>query len=531
MVPFSQPRLLYLCLHFAICAPVFHVTALAQLSDEDAEMAAMEAEMAAMDAEMQDPMMSSAGGPGMSRTTGSGSTMGAYLGSFSGLREGFQFGPLLSADLPVFVDTGPKLEREYRQAYQGGNTGLAMSMLFAHMVAEHEQATGITGEMKYSALLRKPVWALRFGVSLEVRGSTANPSPIREGANPARGGRGGGPGDGFDDAEAFDESFDPGMEPEFDPGMDMEMDMDDPMSSGSRPSAATNLAPQVTLTMLDASVEEEMDRTLGLVAEVFAEEFANRFKQGDFGPALNDINPPPPPSNNRLTSRRSRGQQDEKPKPPEAPMSEGFMEMLNQIPESLSIWKPGLVYLGSERWENLLPNARAKRIDFIFHINVSLKEGRDASQIQNVSRIRLVNVNDGANGKSMGTSKAIDSWEAMRLASSGRMGEREYVQEQLKGIFLTIDNKLRVSEMPTISSAMARKRISSLLSSSNMEKLNALAEIRYYQTRNLIEAPEVENAFHIMAGLDGLTMLHGPLKDRLAAARKLAVRAQRPLEN
>ncbi len=159
----------------------------------------------------------------------------------------------------------------------------------------------------------------------------------------------------------------------------------------------------------------------------------------------------------------------------------------------------------------------------ILHFDVVLKPGR--TDVQNISRLRLLHV---AEKKSIVVSKGMDNREAAQLAAAGRMNEREYVLEQLSNLFAIIDRQVKVVDLPTLAPDVARRRIATLISGPQARSLRTLAEIRLYQAQGLIEEKEVEAAFDIVGGMDALTLLHGPLDERISIARKMAVASQNP---
>ena len=64
-----------------------------------------------------------------------------------------------------------------------------------------------------------------------------------------------------------------------------------------------------------------------------------------------------------------------------------------------------------------------------------------------------------------------------------------------------------------------------VLANPKARTLRTLAEVRLYQALGHVTPEDVESAFQIVAGDDGLTMLHGSETDRLKATRKWAARA------
>lgn len=454
--------------------------------------------------------------------------MRAYGSSLTSLIRGLDLSPMFGPSQEVSVEGGPVLQRDAEQAFKSGNLGLARELMFGHMAAEYKDAIVAIQTVKYSALLRRPVWNIRFGISMAVRGDGASdPKPIRESANSGRmmanNGRGGpgsgGPGRGGFDAGDFEsEMEEPDMDEEMDRQMGMEMEMERGMSGGpggrGGPTRRPTAPSMPTRSMLDAQVAEQLDKTLGLVATVAADEFNKRFQSGDFGQILSTVSAPTPVEPVRGAGRAALVIQ--------SPISESLNQALSEAVEPLPMWRPGIVYLGEGTSDENIPLARAANIDVLLHFDVVLKPGRNET-MQNISRLRAINV---STGKSIGVSKGMDNWEAAQLASSGRMGERAYVEEQLGYLFAILDRQVKAVDLPKLNADVARRRIASLIASPQSRTLRTLAEVRLYQALELISESEVEAAFDIIGSVDALMLLHGPVDERLAMARQWAVDSQ-----
>jgi hypothetical protein len=488
-----------------------------------------------MSMEMQSGAMDMYGGYGsgpssrpFSLATGTprADAMHAYASSLISLMGGVDLKPLFFAGQEVAVQGGPYLSREAEEAFQSGYQGLALELMFGHMATEYDDALVAIKTVKYSAAVKRPVWAIRWGISLAVRGETDDAQPIREGATPAGSLARGGPGD--PNAMAMDMSMDMAdqqmnaemesqmqqqMEMQMQQQMDMEMQQSMGMDSdmGLRGGAmggmggGINVPPRPSIperTMLSAEAGETLDKTLGLVATVTAEEFKKRFERGDFGPVLTTVTVPAAP----LQS-----------------IGEKLNDALSEAAEPLPMWQPGIVYVGAfNGFDEAWPVAQAGKIDLLLHFDVLLKPGRN-NMVQNISRCRLLNV---YTGKSMGVSKAMDNREAAQFAGAGRMNEREYVTEQLSNLLAIIDREVKAIDLPALTPDVAHRRIASLISGPRARSLQTLAEIRLYQAQGLIDASEVEAAFDIVGGGDALLLLHGAQEERIAMARKWAVQSQ-----
>ncbi len=416
----------------------------------------------------------------------------------------------------AMIDAGPVLSVEAEHAYQSGNYPLALELFYGHMVTEYDQARVSLQTVNYSKLLRRPVWQTRFGVSFTVRGEIdADPQPVKEGKTAVRVAAGGGGGAG-PDSYPEDRSADY----EEDTGQDMEaMAASYPSGDGygnQLPSSQSRKStPQAV--MLSAEANEQLDKYLGLVARIVAEEFEARYRQGDYGAILINVMPPEP-----VDRRRRQPGEAEVVVASQAPMSQEVMDALADSPEPRPLWRPGIMYYGEGESTDVVREAKLENVDVLLHFDIVLKPSRNEKYVQNLSRCRLIHVETG---KSLGVSKGIDNFEAIRLAQKGLSDEREYVTGQLENLFLFLDRSVKTAPLPPLTAEIAKRRVGSLLASTSSNSLRTLAEIRLYQMQELITAEEAEAAFDILGGDEALLLLHAPLEERLKMARKWAVKS------
>ncbi len=460
-----------------------------------------------------------------------------YLADLISLTDGFKLGPLFAPENPVEVQSGPALGRDSEVAFQSGNPAIALEMMCGHMTTEYEDAIEVLRSAKFSMTLRRPVWMLRWGISIAIRGDedVESPSPIRAGATtPGRRLAGSSDG-GYPDATSS--YSDSGMMD----SMESSYSMDEGMGGlNSRPKPVT----QKVRDMLDKEAETLMDENLGLVATIVGEEFTKRFTAGDFGPLFIGITPPAPvdpraPALGRTATVTSTadgklnpgaagatGAVQPTPKPGPGSISAALEETLSSAPDALTMWIPGLSFVGSGPYEEMMPVAKRDGLDYLLHFDVLLKPGR-GDQSQNLSRCRLFNV---ATGKQLAVSKSIDSLEAAQWVATGRAAdEGAYINDQMANLFGLLDRETKLIPMPpALNAESARRRVAMLIGGPNAKTLRTLAEIRLYQALGLLTEPEVEMAFDIVGGVDALLFLHGPRQDRLAMAHKWAIPPQTP---
>ncbi|TWU60796.1 hypothetical protein Poly51_10770 [Rubripirellula tenax] len=505
----------------------FHPLAAQSPGEMAAEQARMEAEMAASaeygsEYEEMDGYGGYGGGYGSPYGGGSAQSDATqtYLADLVSLVDGFKLSPLFAPDANVDVQTGPVLSREADQAFAAGNPAIALALMCGHMATEFDEAGPVIGSVQFSPALRRPVWNVRWAVSIAVRGSedVSDPDPIREGATtPGRRMAGGGGGPSYDDSGAMEEQMQMQMQMEMEEMNSAMSGYDDMNSMSMTPSAKKPVIK--SRDMLNAEAETVMSENLGLVAEMIAEEFTKRFTAGDYGPLFKSVTAPAP-ADPRASMVRS---------PIAAPvvanpeMSAELDELLSIAPDSLTMWKPGLSYVGMGASDEMLLVAKREGIEFLLHFDVLLKPGR-GDKTQNVSRCRMFHV---ASGKQMALSKGIDNLEAAQMVGTGRSAdERAYINDQIAALLGIMDRDTKAVSMPqNLSAEAAKGRVAMLLGSPKAKSLHTLAEIRLYQTMGLLTAEEVEMAFDIVGGSEALLFLHGPREERLAMARKWAGRS------
>jgi hypothetical protein len=427
------------------------------------------------------------------------------------------------------VQAGPVLINDALVAYAKGDLPLAMRLYFGHMVAEYDSASGAFNQVKYSPIMKRPVWQVRWGISYAIRGEATDPQPIEDVAARARGGMNGG---GYDE-QGMDDDYgdeiggggrggrggrnDGGDYPDdeygddMDEEMDMEMGMEDyeddygsSDGSGRRRQAApagppTPVARLAALerTMLSEEANQDLVDTIGVVAMVLGEQFDQRYAQGDFGRAMTDASPE---SGNIET------------------VSEGFVDLVENTTESLPLWRPGMIYLGQGFSADTTALGKKAGLDLLLHVDVLLKPF-NSGFVQNKCICSIIHL---PTGKVLGRSKAIDSVEFTQKSRSRGLASREYVDEKLTNFFSIMDKQTVASEMPSLTPEIAKRRIGMLLASGGGKNLRTLAEVRLFQSQNLLNEDEVLTAFDIVGGEEAMKLLYGSEKERLDTVRKWA---------
>lgn len=398
------------------------------------------------------------------------------------------------------ISSQPTLWEQAAMAFYQGDQKRALALYHAHIVADGDTAQGARAAASYSRLLKRPTWAVRYGISIHVRAPgelAADPQPIREGmqlsvpGGRSRGGQfaGGQPGNsGMSEMRSGE--FAPASSPDGSPmgsegGQRPDMiagaagsSMDSRMSSdGSGGYGAAPAKPPVATFggagMIEAN--KTLDVNLGIVADILKSMFAVRQTAGKFGRAFEGME-----SAGEVLMQRSADSSVGSP--------------------ALPMWAPGIDFVGSGPVNDMLVIAKENEIDLLLHFDVIAKENRAGSPPY-TTRGKLLFV---STGETLGVSKAIDKFEV----ATKRTPLRESVEELLVNLFEIIDAKTTVEPIPALQATHALTRIDALLGTQASGSMRMLAELAMFQSRNLITREQLDEAIFYAAGEEGLKMLH-----------------------
>lgn len=446
--------------------------------------------------------------------------------------------PLMSFLAPVppgAVSPIAGMKRDSIVACQNGDYPLALALHFADMVIDPETASDAFSAVQYNSNLRRPVWAIRFGVALAVRGDeTSERSPIQPG-KAAAGGFAGGPGGGFggppNDFGEMEQRM-AAMQGQFGgppDGMGFGMG---PNGSPKANRAVPAGPAMIERPMLDPAVDDLFEDTVGLVGQAFVREYESRYSAGKFGAALTDVRPRPEKKRPSPSSRGAKMEADDGSVHPTAK----FAEVVDEVEEPTPCWKPGLLFLGELDSAEAIAQGRRLGLDFVFQFDVVLKESNQprnrnsygatrSGPVENTSRIRLYHVDSG---KSLISSKAMSNTEATNQVTRRQYSDNEaYVDDKMRAFWLTVDRTTKLKPMPPLNPDSARRRVGQLFADSNGDVMRMLSEVRLYQSHGWLTPDEVETAFDILGGAVGLNLLYAPELEQRSEVRKMIVKAIR----
>jgi hypothetical protein len=397
---------------------------------------------------------------------------------------------------------GPTLRNEATVAFRYGNLKLARELYYGFLARGGKAATEDLQELKFSGHFRRPVWQLRWGVSMGVHGDTAVAgfSPIRVGGGTDA--PNGQQVDGFGDSAMSDPGVsDPRMSPDSrsDSSDIREEGMEDGSSdldSFGQPidrNAAVAAAPEAQIT--DESIQMRFEEVMGSVATTLAEGMKTRFERGQFGPAFANVDP------------ESTEQGDT--------VGGEFVS-----PSEPRMWIPNVVYLGEESSDETVKIAAKAGLDLLLRFDVAIKEMRN-SMPQNLTRVRVVDVRDG---KPLVMSGAMDNREVAKAVAANRGSAEKHIADALEKFWPIMDSKLSVIPFPKLTPEVARRRVTGVIGDASYTLLHKLAEIRYLHSQGYLSDEELEQAFAIAGESDAMTILYGSDALAIETIRELAMR-------
>lgn len=506
--------------------------------------------------------------PGMPTPGGLG---GNSTGSPGGLPTGnLDIGDMFGALAQVKPDSLERFPKDYKTqaelAFQQGYEKLAYDLYLAHLATEAKEAGEAYDAVQLSKLLRRPAWHLRWGLAITVRtpeGYSGGLEPItNQTASSGGGGMSSGP------PGAFDASSGPGVGmPGLPPGVPGGLGSSSGGGSGAPLEGGTAIA--------------DIDRALGLFAEVTGEMFDRRFTNGGFGNAFSRFGKKPAANSNQNPNGQGGGMAAMGPggmaatgpggmpmmgpggmaaagpggppipagypgmtgmNPPSTPgMPEGYPGMMgpggmagpggaqggnqqqsvaalvNRLPVDYPQWRPGIVYLGQVDFKEVASAAQRAGVDFVLHFDVSVERRRES--VENETRLRVLNLTS-SDKPQLAASKRLTSTDVKNRGRSGSVA-KEIVASAVKPVFDAIDRDVVLMEMPSLTAEQAKKRIGDLLNDNSGNEMRHLAEVQLYRHRGLIDDQQVMNLAEMFIGNEAIRLFAGSPGVQREAANSL----------
>lgn len=434
---------------------------------------------------------------------------------------------------------GPLLRNEANVAFRYGNLPLARELYFGFLAHGTKEATEDLQSLKFSAYFRRPVWQLRWAVSLGLHGDTdvTDFAPIRadDAAGASNGMEAGMEMSAFDESAADDLSGEPAMmgaagsprgagmsglddssraiempAPSGSAGTDEgyqggRMDRNGNPGPGGPPrydsdgrpvaaNASTAAAPKAQMT--DPAISERFEELMGYVATVVAEGMQTRIEGGQFGTAFANVDPDATDQGDTV--------------------ADDYVQ-----PSEPRMWIPRVVFLGEGSTQEMSKAAAQQNVELLLHFDVSMKEVRNSTP-QNSTRVKVI---DGRSGRTLITSGQMENRELQRLLQAERETAESYVNGALEKFWSILDSKLSVQAFPELTPDISRRRVTGVLADPAFSLLRKLAEIQYMGLQGWLTEEEVEQAYAITASTDGMTILYGSPSQSVDAIHEIAERA------
>lgn len=449
--------------------------------------------------------------------------------NFSALREELARLAQPSTAPAAPIKTGPVLRNEAHVAFRYGNLPVARELFFGHLALGGEAAKRDLDTVLFSAQFRRPAWHIRWGLAIGLAGDTevTDFDPIAANMSTSMGGGMGMDGMGMDDMGMDDMGMDGmgmdgmgmdgmGMESNMPNGsgrdnmmgmdgmMGDEMGMDgmgmdgmgmDEMGMDGGSGMRHRKEPEFQAPEprpLDPAVAERLRELSGMVGDRLTEGLRSRIQEGRFGRALTDVNDSDP--------------------------TQGYTvggEIIS--PSDTPMWIPGVAFVGEGGTREMTETAAKDGIELLLYVVVSVKQSR-TGDVQNICRAKII---DCKTGKTLIASGGMDNREVKRLLATKRGTPEAHIDEQLETFWKIVDSRLVLSPLPTLSPEVSRKRITQLMSDPSYSKLRKLAEVRLLHHKGWVTDEELERAFEIIAGADGVKILYAPLSESIPLVHEL----------
>ena len=410
-------------------------------------------------------------------------------------------------------------------AARAGRFDLAYPLYCASFIADESDGRE---KIRYSDFLQRPVWRLRFGVSVSIHGhSQYGPQPVREtGESSSQRVLVGPPPRSVEGSASKTE----GSSTKSEGSSSKEVVSRGGVQLGLRPrrhrGLHTTQGPSTGSKTVDDVYDEPIyddsfagsDRSflnptsgapnkllndnLGLAAKIVGEVIAANAAAGNYGPLTG------------AAMQRQFGAVDAVSKgSPAAALLEAALE-------GPSFWYPDIrlidpARLGVEEEQTvdeksaeiagLLKGARMSPVDILIHFDVYLKESQRTTR--NLSRCRVFDV---ATKQVLAVSKGIENRAAEQFVDEfGRADTYAYTAGQLKPV-LQVLRKLQVRTVPELTAEVAKQQIVAVLAEPDSASLPTIALIDLYRKMELITEEEADHACQMAGGEPAMRIRHLP---------------------
>ncbi len=185
----------------------------------------------------------------------------------------------------------------------------------------------------------------------------------------------------------------------------------------------------------------------------------------------------------------------------------------------------GITFLGEGETKNLLDAAAAQGIDVLVVFEVKVTENLKTNLVNNDTRIVVYDV---ASGKDLVKSKPVKNFEVQNYrAEKPKSGDVDPIVACLDKLFAALDSDpqfaLKMSAIPSgIKPEHVESRVAAILGNAKLERLQALAEIKFFHHRGLASDGLLEKSFQKLLGdADGAKLASGTEEERIEVVSAL----------
>lgn len=394
-----------------------------------------------------------------------------------------------------------------QNAFSQGREADALKFLCAYALTSDEGASEILPKIEWCNGLSQPVLAIRWGVGAVVTPESykSDFKPVGSNQNlPTKKGKQGGP-----DAPGG------GAPPMPGPGgmMRPEGGLGGPGGGGAGSNAT-------------------LAQFAGELGERFVTEFQTRVQNGNFGQVLRDA-----PAPGSAAAGGSSGYGGGSPAgysggpPPgmgggagigigagaESPMGHPSMPSGMGGPPGMGGGAPGakpvagavpqiatgLCFLGLDTQDRLLQKAAREGVQVLVLVNIKITVNRKTNLITNETSLQLINV-----AKKEKPLYATGDFNNLKIQNERAANKNDGVKDEFDKLFKYIDGNLVVTAPPAaVNAANVLGRVSTLAAAKHENVLPVLAEVRFWNRKNLLPEPEMVNAYKQLLGEEQGTQL------------------------
>jgi hypothetical protein len=389
-----------------------------------------------------------------------------------------------------------------QQAFQQGDDSQAIRYLMAHAVtADAEQAKSLLDQMGFNSHVRRPAFAVRWGVGIEFtppRGYAGSIFPIGTQQN-----IGGKPGRAAVGPGAMGAAG--GMEGS---------EMGEPGHAGAAAGGNVPLPQPVRLLT-------------GELGETIVEQFMVRLKRGDYGQVLQTSGAPTQGTTSGYGSGYEQHDGEYGSEGGQMPGGMGMGMNLGggmgggsgagarmggaQGPRSVL---PGvtLIAIGSNSKE-LVAKAKEAGVDVLCVFRISIKLNPRVNLVTNETSLAIFDV---GSGKEVFSTRPLNNISVQRERAEG---EPDGVETTLRALFEHVDQNWQLGPLPQMNTERVLTRLRALIKQpSGDDPLAALTEARLYHSRGLVQDDHLTVAYQQLLGDEqtATTLLTGTEEEKRA---------------